>query len=820
MKISYNWLKQYINIDLPATKIAELLTDCGLEVESVEKQTPIAGGLEGMVVGQVMTRDKHPDADRLSVTTVDIGTGTLLNIVCGAANVAAGQKVIIATIGAKLYPSVGEPFEIKKSKIRGQLSEGMICAEDEIGLGTSHEGIMVLDENAVIGTPAKTYFNLQDDYIFEIGLTPNRADAASHLGVARDLLAVVNYLASKNETNTYTLTLPSVAALQESINKPTITVKVEDTLACPRYSAIHITGVTIKESPDWLKLKLKAIGVASINNVVDVTNFVLHEIGQPLHAFDANKIEGDKIIVKKLAAKTKFVTLDNVTRELSENDLMICDAVKPLCIAGVYGGADSGITNATTAVFLESAYFDSVHVRKTSKHHGIKTDSSFRFERGTDPNITVYALKRAALLIQEVAGGTIDTELVDVYPSKIEHFKVGLSYNNLNKFSGKEIEKKAVKTILSNLGIEIITEGTDALLLSVPPYKVDVKREVDVIEEILRVYGYNNIEIPTALRSSISYSIKPNPEEVQNKVADFFSDNGFNEILTNSLTKESYLQLSNNDEQKSEVVKIINPLSTDLNIMRQTLLYSGLEAIAYNINRKNNNLKLYEFGKIYFAKADKKFTEQKHLSIFITGDDIVASWNAKSKKATTYLLKGYVEAVLQKLGLTGITLQKATNPNLSENSCYVQNKKTLIEIGKVKKAVLKNIDIKQDVFYANIDWDALLLSVKKHKISYTEISKFPAVQRDLALVIPHAISYQQLEQIAFETERKLLKRVELFDVYQGDKIASDKKSYALSFTLLDESNTLSDTQIEKVMSKLIKAYQEKVNAEIRGLVAS
>jgi len=814
MKISYNWLKNYLNVNLSADDAGKILTDCGLEVESIEKFESLKGGLKGIVVGEVKTKEKHPDADRLSVTTVDVGTGTLLNIVCGAANVAAGQKVLVATVGAMLYPTIGEPFEIKKSKIRGLPSEGMICAEDEIGLGTSHEGIIVLDPTTIVGTQAKDYFKLEEDFIFEIGLTPNRADAASHIGVARDLMAYLNYQASMNNKESIELQLPNVNGFSVDNTSRKIDVIVEDSAACPRYSGISITGVKVADSPDWLQNRLRSIGLKPINNIVDITNFVLHELGQPLHAFDAKQITGDKIIVKKVPAKTKFRTLDGVEREMSSEDLMICSVTDPLCIAGVFGGMESGINSETTTVFVESAYFDSVHVRKTSKRLGIKTDASFRFERGTDPNMTVYALKRAALLIKEIAGGQISSDLVDIYPTKIEPFKVGFSYKNCTDFIGKEIDKTIVKTILTSLGIEISSEGSDALMLSVPPFKVDVKREVDVIEEVLRIYGYNNVEIPSAVRSSLSYSVKPDPEQVQNSISDLLSSNGFNEIMTNSLTKGDYLN-GLTELKKEASIEMLNPLSSDLNVLRQTLLFSGLEAIAYNINRKNPDLKFYEFGKTYLKTESGKYIEDKHLSLFITGLKEEESWNSKKPQTTFYSMKGYVVAALSKLGIPGLKSAVNTSELLADSLTISSGKKQLVIFGKVKKSLLKSFDIKQDVYYADFNWDVILELLKKQKTQYKEIAKYPAVRRDLALLLDKKVTFDELEKIAYQAEQKLLKEVNIFDVYEGDKLEAGKKSYALSFTLQDENETLTDKQIEKTMERLIKAYGEKVGAVIR-----
>ncbi|MES2139670.1 MAG: phenylalanine--tRNA ligase subunit beta [Bacteroidota bacterium] len=817
MKISYNWLKEYIKTDLSADDAGKLLTDCGLEVEGIEKFETLKGGLAGIVIGEVITKEKHPDADRLNITTVDIGTGTLLTIVCGASNVAAGQKVVIATIGAMLYPNVGEPFEIKKSKIRGQLSEGMICAEDEIGLGTSHEGIMVLDPTAKIGTAAKDYFKIEEDHVLEIGLTPNRADAASHVGVARDLVAVLNTINYNEETINSKLEIPSVNQFEVDNTDSKIEVTIEDTNACPRYSGLVISEITVADSPEWLKNRLKAIGVRPINNIVDITNYVLHELGQPMHAFDADKIKGNRVIVKKSADKIKFKTLDLVEHELSSEDLMICNADGPMCIAGVFGGIESGVTSATTKIFLESAYFSPTSVRKSSKRHNLKTDASFRFERGTDPNITVYALKRAALLIKEIAGGKISSELVDIYPKKIENIKIPFSYENCDRLIGKHIDLEIVKNILTSLGIEIEHEGNDALLLSIPTFKVDVQREQDVVEEILRIYGYNNIEIPTTLNSSIQFAEKPDKEKTQNVVSEILSNNGFAEMMGLSLTKSEYASKIKSLDPAHSVL-MMNPLSSDLNALRQTLLFSGLETIAYNQNRRNADLKIYEFGKTYMAiKGGEatKYIETKHLSLFISGRKQEESWNVKNDVVSFYTLKGYVKAILDRLGINDVKLTESNSDVFSQGLSFSSNKKTIVEFGTVNRSILKLMDIKQDVFYADFNWDLIIERLKKTNIMYTEVPKFPEVRRDLALLIDKAVQFEQLEQLAYQTEKNMLKSVNLFDVYQGDKLPAEKKSYALSFTLQDESATLTDKQIEKIMEKLIKTYQEKVGAEIR-----
>ncbi|MEW6468249.1 MAG: phenylalanine--tRNA ligase subunit beta [Bacteroidota bacterium] len=803
MKISFNWLKQYIDLDLSPGETARLLTGCGLEVESIEKFESVKGGLEGMVIGEVKTKEKHPDADRLSVTTVDIGTGQVLNIVCGAANVAAGQKVVVATVGSTLYPGSGEPFQIKKSKIRGVVSEGMICAEDEIGLGTSHEGIMVLDPAAKVGTPASAYFNISSDHIFEIGLTPNRADAASHIGVARDLLAVLNY---RNETQ-LSLKLPPVNDFAVDNHKLTIEVVVADTEACPRYSGVCISNVTVKESPAWLKERLAAIGVRSINNIVDVTNFVLHELGQPLHAFDADRIKGGKVIVKKLPAKTRFRTLDETERELAADDLMICNAESGMCIAGVFGGTESGVKEGTRNIFLESAYFDPGHIRKTARRHGLKTDASFRYERGADPAVTVYALQRAALLIKEVAGGEIASDIIDIYPKKAENFKVAFSYKNCAVLAGNELPHDAIKRILTALDITITSEGNDALLLEVPPRKVDVQREADVIEEILRIYGYDNIKLPAFMRSSLSYSPSPDPERMREAVADLLSANGFSEILTNSLTRSAYYA------DQDHGVKILNPLSAELDMMRQTLLYGGLEAIAYNQNHKRADLKLYEFGKVY--NKFSAYNEENHLALFLCGRKHAESWKTGEEKVDFYQVKAFVGNILGRLGIDRFSSAETKQDALSQGLDYVSGKVRLVHFGWVKKDILKKFDIRQEVLYADFNWDAVTALAKTVRITFAEVARFPEVRRDLALLVDKHIRYEQLERLAYQTEKDLLKTVSLFDVYEGDKIEKNKKSYALSFIFQDSKATLTDKQVEAVMERLIKAYAEQAGAVVR-----
>ena len=818
MKIAYNWLKEYVNTDLSPEEIGKLLTDCGLEVESIENVETVKGGLKGIVVGEVKTKEKHPDADRLNITTVDIGTGTLLTIVCGASNVAAGQKVAVAKIGATLYPTTGEPFEIKKSKIRGQLSEGMICAEDEIGLGISHEGIMVLDEEAVIGTPAATYFQLESDYVFEIGLTPNRADAVSHLGVARDLIACLNFKGGI-KGGVPALQFPNVNQFQvDAILGPEITISLEDQEACPRYSGVTINNIKVGDSPEWLKNRLKSIGIRSINNIVDITNYIAHDIGQPLHAFDATKIKDNEVIIAKLKEGTKLTTLDGVERTLSSEDLMICNGNKePMCIAGVFGGIDSGITAETTSVFLESAYFNSTSVRRSAKRHGLKTDASFRYERGADPNITVYALKRAALLIKEIAGGEIASEILDVYPKKIENFKVAFSFRNCDDLIGKHLEGDLIKNIILALGIEILQEGNDALLLSVPPFKVDVQREQDVIEEVLRIYGYNNVEIPSSLHSSLTYGEKPDKERIQNTISELLSNNGFSEMMNLSLTKAEYAEkLSSLDVNQN--VLMMNPLSTDLNALRQTLLFGGLETIVYNQNRKKTDLKLYEFGKTYISlnhAEPPKYVETKHLSLFLTGNKQAENWSAKSEAVNFYTMKGFVQAILERLNLS-VQIKEYTGELFSQGMVFNWNKKKLAEFGNVSRSILKLMDIKQDVVYADLNWDVIMEGISASKpLMYSEVGKFPEVKRDLALLIDKTIQFEQLQNLAYQAEKNFLKQISLFDVYEGDKLPAGKKSYALSFILQDENATLTDKQIEKIMEKLIKVYQEKAGADIR-----
>jgi len=798
MKISYNWLKEFIGTEKTPEEISKILTGTGLEVESLEKVQSIPGGLEGLVVGYVKETSQHPNADRLRVTLVDAGTGEDLQIVCGAHNVAPGQKVVVAVVGATVYPTVGEPFKISKSKIRGEVSEGMICAEDEIGLGTDHAGIMELDADAPVGALAKDYFNLQDDYLYEIGLTPNRADAASHLGTARDVAAFLKIPVKR----------PDVSAFKVDNHDLPIKVIVENEAASPRYSGLTISGVEVKESPKWLKERLAVIGIRAINNIVDATNYVLHDLGQPLHSFDADAIKGNTVIVKNYPEGTLFKTLDDVERKLSADDLMIGNAEGPMCIAGVFGGADSGVKSTTKNIFLESAWFNAVSVRKTAKRHGLKTDASFRFERGTDPDMTVFALKRAALLIKEVAGGLISSEIIDHDPNPVAPFAVEITYKNVDRLIGQAIPHGEIKAILKGLEIEITGETADGLSLKVPPYRVDITREVDVVEELLRIYGYNNIQIPTQIRASLNTSIRPDKDSVQNLVSDLLTANGFNEIMSNSLTKSAYS--SNLDR----AVKILNPLSSDLDVMRQTLLYSGLEAIAYNQNRRNADLKLYEFGKVYEV-ADEKYIETQRFAILLSGAKQAEQWNQKANPVSFYNLKAIVDGILTKLNIGDLTVEDATCKKMAFGLQYMRNNKQLVKFGAVSAEAKKKVDVDKEVFYADFNFDMILQAVRKNKIIFEDVPKFPAVRRDLSMLIDKSVTFGQLKQIAQKTERKLLQEVNVFDVYEGDKLPAGKKSYALSFILQDTEKTLTDKAIDSTMQKLIYNLSKEAGAEIR-----
>ncbi|WP_293931662.1 phenylalanine--tRNA ligase subunit beta [Sphingobacterium sp. UBA6645] len=797
MRISYNWLKNFIQIDKTPEELSLILTDIGLEVESLEVEQSIPGGLEGLVVGEVLTCEQHPNADKLKVTTVTIGSGEPLHIVCGAPNVRTGLKVIVAPVGTTCHPTNGEPFKITKSKIRGEVSEGMLCGEDEIGLGSSHAGIVELAEDAVVGSLVKSYFNMEDDFAYEIGLTPNRADAASHLGVARDLAAYFKIPVNAVEVDD--VVAGSVAGTS---------VRVDSYADAPRYAGVNITGIKVAESPEWLKNKLSAIGVRSINNIVDVTNYILHDLGQPLHAFDADKIAGNQVIVRKAVEGEVFVTLDAVERKLSADDLVIADAEKPMCIAGVFGGAESGVTEETTSIFLESAYFNPVSVRKTSKRHALKTDSSFRFERGVNPDITVVALKKAAKLIAEVSGGQISSTIVDLYPEPIQPFEFPVTYKNIQRVIGKAIPAETIRDIIVNLGIGIKNETTEGFDVVVPPYKVDVTREVDVVEEVLRIYGYNNIELNTQIKASLNTSEKPDREVVLNQIADLLISNGYREILSNSLTKSEYM------ENPETAVKSLNPLSSDLDCMRQNLLFSSLTAIGYNQKRKNGDLKLFELGKSYNTDGDW-YAEKQLLSLAIAGKNEPEQWNTKSDAVSFYNIKSAVDAIIKRLKIEGIRVEDYEGTYFDFGLTYRKGEKALVSFGAVAKANLKKADVDGAVFFAQFDWDLLLKVIKKNKITYKEVSKFPSVRRDLALLLDEAVSFEQLRLIANRTEKKLLKEVGIFDVYKGDKLPEGKKSYALSFVLQDEDKTLTDKQIDGIIQKLIINFEKEVGASVR-----
>ena len=820
MNISYNWLKEYVNFDLTPEETAAALTSIGLETGSVEEVQSIKGGLEGLVIGKVLTCEPHPNSDHMHITTVDLGQGEPVQIVCGAANVAAGQKVVVATLGTKLYDG-DECFTIKKSKLRGVESNGMICAEDEIGVGTSHEGIIVLPDDVTPGTLAKDYYNIKSDYVLEVDITPNRADACSHYGVARDLYAWLIQNGRQAE-----LKRPSVDAFKVDNHDMDIDVVVENTEACPRYAGVSIKGVTVKESPEWLQNKLRLIGVRPINNIVDITNYILHAYGQPMHCFDADKIKGGKIVVRTCEEGTKFVTLDEVERKLSDRDLMICNAEEPMCIGGVFGGLDSGTTEATKDVFLESAYFHPTWVRKTARRHGLSTDSSFRFERGIDPNGCIYALKEAALLVKELAGGEIASEIKDNYPNPIADFAVELPFEYVNGLIGKEIPKETVKSIVRSLEMKIVEERESGLSLLVPPYRVDVQRPCDVVEDILRIYGYNNVEIPTTLKSSLSVKGEVDKSvKLQNLVSEQLVGCGFNEILNNSLTAAAYYE-GLESYKPENLVRLMNPLSNDLNVMRATLLFGGLESICHNANRKNADLKFFEFGNCYHFNAEKKnpekvlaaYSEELHMGLWVTGKRVSNSWAHANEDSSVYELKAYVLNIFRRLGVNfgGLVFGNLTNDIYSVAiSVHTRGGKLLATFGVVSKKILKAFDIDNEVYYADLNWKELMKAIKGNAVYYKEISKFPAVKRDLALLIDKNVQFAEIEKIAYETDKKLLKSVELFDVYEGKNLEAGKKSYAVSFMLQDENATLNDKQIDKFMQKLITNLQNKLDAKLR-----
>ena len=821
MEISLNWLKKYIDIDLSAQEVATILTDIGLEVEALEKVESIRGGLQGVVVGHVVECWDHPDSDHLHVTKVDVGAQEPLQIVCGAPNCRQGLKVLCATVGSVLYPNGGdEEFKIKRSKIRGVESLGMLCAEDELGIGASHAGIMELSEDAVVGTAARDFLGITDDYLIGIGLTPNRVDAASHIGVARDIAA---YLRSQGKD--VKVTLPSVDDFSVDNHDMEIEVVVENHDAAPRYAGLTVTGCQIAPSPEWMQKELRAAGINPKNNLVDITNYVLFELGQPLHAFDADKIEGKKVVVKNCAEGTPFVTLDGVERKLSKEDLMICSAERPMCIGGVFGGLDSGISDTTVNVFLESAYFNPVSIRRSAKRHGLSTDASFRFERGIDPNIQVYALKRAALMMRELAGGKISSEIIDLNPTPAEDFVFDVNLDRVNSLIGKAIPESTVRTILDALEVKIVKEDGRTLTVAVPPYRVDVQREADLVEDILRIYGYNNVEIPQAVHSTLSYAPRPDKNKLINIAADHLAATGYTEIMSNSLTKAAYYD-GLTSYKAEECVKIMNPLSADLNVMRQTLLFNALEAVALNINHRTLDLRLFEMGNCYRFHPEveqgenplARYSESYRIGIAVTGQDATPSWNVKAAKSSFYTLRSTVEKLLRRFGIDIYTLRSESSQSdlYSDAIAYTQGPKTVVEMGIVSPAVLAKFDIKQAVYYAEIDFDLIVRAAKKQRIAVEELSRFPEVKRDLALLVDKGVTFSELRNIAFATEKKLLKRVTLFDVYEGDKLPEGKKSYALGFTLEDKNQTLNEKTIEKTMANLQRQLEAKAGAQVRS----
>jgi len=827
MNISYNWLKRYITLPDDAETVAKILTSIGLEVGTVETVETIRGGLKGLVVGEVLTCEAHPNSDHLHVTTVNIGEGEPLPIVCGAPNVAAGQKVIVATIGTVLYDG-DQSFTIKKGKLRGEDSFGMICAEDEIGVGTDHAGIIVLPADTPVGMAAADYYHVENDTVIEVDITPNRSDAASHYGVARDLYAYYK----SHQYSAISLQKPSVEAFKIDNHELPIEVKVDAPEAAPRYSGVSIRGVEVKESPDWLKNSLLAIGLRPINNIVDVTNFVLHECGQALHAFDADKIKGHEIHVRMAKEGEKFTTLDGVERTMDARDLMIANSDEAMCIAGVFGGLESGVTEHTKNVFLESAYFEPVTIRKTSRRHQLQTDASFRYERGCDPNNTLYVLKRAALLIQEVAGGQVAMDVTDTVNGDFKPWDVTIDINRVNSLIGKAIGEDTIETILNALEMEIVKKEGTVWQLAVPRYRVDVQRECDVVEDILRIYGYDNVEFPEKLNTSLSYGVKPNPEQLRRRIAEQLTAQGFNEILNNSLTKVAYYEPLT-ELTLDTCVKIMNPLSQDLGVMRQTLLFGGLESIARNANRRNNDLKFYEYGSCYhynnelsnervneLAKTDPliRYSEEPHIGLWLTGNKTAQSWVRKEEKTSFYQLRAYVDTILTRLGvdIAKLTIERLNNELFTDGLVLkAANGKALGYIGIVARKVLKAFDIDQEVYYADLDWNQLLKQNKQYKAVISDLPKYPEVKRDFALLVDQSIEFADLARAAFATEKKLLKNVYLFDVYEGKNLEAGKKSYALSFILQDAENTLKDTQIEYIMNRLKATFEEKFHATLR-----
>lgn len=808
MKISYNWLKKFIKVDQSPEETGELLTDLGLEIEGIEAFTSIPGGLEGIVVGHVIECIQHPNADRLKLTKVDIGEAAPLQIVCGAPNVAVGQKVPVATIGTTLYDAEKNPWTIKKGKIRGEESQGMICAEDELHIGTSHDGIMVLDSQLKPGTLFSEVIGIENDHIFEIGLTPNRADAMSHWGVARDLRAGLLQKGVSLE-----LITPSTSSFHVNNRSLKMDVSVVNNELAPRYCGITISGLKVEDSPTWLQNRLKSIGLSPINNVVDITNYILHELGQPLHAFDASKINGGKVIVKTLPAGTVFTTLDGVERKLDKEDLMICDAEKPMCIAGVFGGINSGVTETTTSIFLESAYFNPVSIRKTAKRHALNTDASFRFERGIDPNITEYALMVAAIMLEEIAGGEISSDVVDIYPKKIEDHQVFLSYENTTKLIGEEIPRETIKQILTSLEIKINNVTETGIGITIPAYRNDVTREADVIEEVLRVYGYNRIKTSTKLNASMASIKRIEDYKVQDKVGGQLTALGFHEMLNNSLSNEAYYKHTQTLHPE-HLVKMLNPLSKDLEVLRQSMLFGGLESLAFNANRRIDNIKLFEFGKTYHQFPNNR-EEHKHLSIIVSGNKTNDTWAFPSQKTSFFYLKGVVQSILQGLGITGYAESDVKNDIFSEGISLQKNKKLLVEFGIISKKIAKHFSIESEVLYADFHWDQVLQELTGSDVQVTSIPKFPKVKRDFALLLDDEVRFENLKSAALQTEKNLLKEVSLFDVYMGKNLPKGKKSYALSFTIQDENKTLTDKQIDKIMAKLQQTFEKEFGATLR-----
>ena len=819
MKISYNWIKDYLNIDYPADKVAEILTSIGLEVEHFDTVKNIEGGLEGLITGYVEECVKHPNADKLSLTKVNVGLDEPLQIVCGAPNVAAGQKVVVAQSGTTIYPVGGESFTIGKRKVRGEVSNGMICAEDEIGIGTDHDGIIVLPEDTPIGVPATEIYNVVEDQIFEIGLTPNRSDATCHIGVVKDLLAAIKV----NENFEGEVTMPDVSAFKiDNTNFP-IAVEVKDVAACPRYTGVTITGVTIKESPEWMQEKLWAIGVRPINNIVDITNFVLHELGQPLHAFDADKVKGKKIVVQKLPEGTTFKTLDEIERKLGANDLMICNEtdgkIDGMCIAGVFGGIESGVTDNTKNIFLESACFEAIGLRKTSQKHNLRTDAAMRFEKGVDPNISVYALKRAALLIKELAGGEISSEIVDIYPSKVERPEITVRYKRVNTLAGIDIPDAKTNEILEKLEMETVKKTDDSITVKIPTNKVDVLREIDLIEEILRIYGFNNIPIPTKVNGTLSYASESDKSvSLKNKISDYLAGNGFYEMMNNSITQSKYYE---NIVQQKNVVPILNSLTSELDSLRRNMLFSGLEAIAYNQNRKNNNLRLFEMGTTYStaSNAPKGYAEQDNLSIFVAGNKNEATWEQASSRASFFDLKRAVNNVLDKLGLNQYKSKEISEDKDSEENffqyglSYQKNGQQFVNMGLIKPEISKAMDVNGEVFAAFLNWDTITKLIKNESISFEELAKYPAVKRDIALLLDDHIQFEEIEAISKKLGKQLLTDINLFDVYKDKKLGEGKKSYAVGFTFLDKDKTLTKKEIDKLMSKLVYQFEQQLGAQ-------